>query len=48
MDGAVNLTADVTQGAGAVASAGQTGRLRNYLAAALGVTALIVVVVLLT
>ncbi len=43
VDGAVNLTAAATQGAGAVASTAQSGRVRNYLAAALGVTAVAVV-----
>jgi hypothetical protein len=44
VDGAVNLTADVAQGAGAVVATAQTGRIRNYLAAAIGVTALAVVI----
>jgi NADH-quinone oxidoreductase subunit L len=48
VDGAVNLTADLAQGAGAAVSAGQTGRIRNYLAAAIGATALLVVILLLT
>jgi NADH-quinone oxidoreductase subunit L len=47
VDGAVNLTADVTQGAGALASAAQTGRVRNYLGAAIGITAVAVFVLLL-
>ena len=47
VDGAVNLTADVAQGAGALGSAAQTGRVRNYLTMALGTTVLIVLVILL-
>ena len=47
VDGAVNLTADLTQGAGAVAATAQTGRIRNYLAAAIGVTAVVVVLLLI-
>jgi NADH-quinone oxidoreductase subunit L len=43
IDGAVNLTADMTEGAGAVAASAQTGRIRNYLAAAVGVTAVVIV-----
>ncbi|MHC4133625.1 MAG: NADH-quinone oxidoreductase subunit L [Planctomycetota bacterium] len=43
IDGAVNLTADLTEGAGAVAASAQTGRIRNYLAAAVGVTAVVIV-----
>jgi len=42
VDGAVNLTADVAQGAGAVVSTAQTGRVRNYIAAALGLTAVVI------
>jgi NADH-quinone oxidoreductase subunit L len=43
VDGAVNLTASTAQGAGAAASAAQSGKLRNYITAALGVTALAIV-----
>jgi len=43
VDGAVTMTAEVTQGVGAVVSAAQTGRVRNYLAGALGATAVAVV-----
>ena len=43
VDGAVNMTASVTQGAGAAVATAQTGRLRNYLATAVGVTAVVVV-----
>ena len=44
VDGAVNLAADVAEGAGAVVSTAQTGRVRNYLTAAIGVTAAAVLV----
>ncbi|MHC4549935.1 MAG: NADH-quinone oxidoreductase subunit L [Planctomycetota bacterium] len=47
VDGAVNLTADVTEGVGAVAASAQTGRIRNYLAAAVGFTAVVVVLLVL-
>ena len=43
IDGAVNLAADMTEGVGAVAASAQTGRIRNYLAAAVGVTAVVIV-----
>ncbi|MHC4954194.1 MAG: NADH-quinone oxidoreductase subunit L [Planctomycetota bacterium] len=43
VDGAVTLTAEVAQGAGAVVSTAQTGRVRNYLAGAIGATAVAVV-----
>ena len=43
VDGAVTMTANVAQGAGAVVSTAQTGRVRNYLAGAIGATALVVV-----
>jgi NADH-quinone oxidoreductase subunit L len=46
VDGAVNLTADVAQGAGAVVSTAQTGKLRNYLATALGITAVVILLIL--
>jgi hypothetical protein len=45
VDGAVNLAADVAEGAGAMVATAQTGRIRNYLAAALGLTALAVVLI---
>ena len=48
VDGAANLVSDVAQGAGAVGAAAQTGRVRNYLAMALGATAIAVVVLLFT
>jgi len=47
VDGAVNLTADLTEGAGAVVSTAQTGRVRNYLAAASGATVVAVAVLLI-
>jgi len=47
VDGAVNLAADVAQGAGAVVSTAQNGRIRNYLGAAIGITAAAVVLLLL-
>ncbi|MHC4339881.1 MAG: NADH-quinone oxidoreductase subunit L [Planctomycetota bacterium] len=47
VDGAVNLTADVAQGAGAVVSTAQTGKLRNYLATALGITAVVILFILI-
>ncbi len=47
VDGAVNLTADLAEGAGAVASAAQTGRLRNYLGMAVGVTAVVLLLLLM-
>jgi NADH-quinone oxidoreductase subunit L len=47
VDGAVNLTADTAQGAGAVVATAQTGRLRNYLAAAIGITAVVLILLLL-
>jgi len=43
VDGAVTLSADVAQGAGAVVSTAQTGRIRNYLAGAIGATAVVIV-----
>jgi NADH-quinone oxidoreductase subunit L len=46
VDGAVQLTADIAQGAGAVVSTAQTGRVRNYLAGAVGVTAVVVCAVI--
>ena len=48
VDGAVLLTADVAHGAGAAGAAAQNGRVRNYLAMAIGATAVVVVVLLLT
>ena len=48
VDGAVNLAGDVAQGAGAVGAAAQNGRVRNYLAMALGATAIAIVVLLFT
>ena len=45
--GAVNLTADAAQGAGGALSTAQTGRVRNYVAAALGLTAVAVALILL-
>jgi len=42
VDGAVNLTADAAEGAGAVVATAQSGRIRNYLAMAIGVTAAVV------
>ena len=47
VDGAVNGVADVTQAAGAVASAAQTGRLRNYLTAAVFTTAIGLLILIL-
>ena len=47
VDGAVNLTADLAEGAGAVASAAQSGRLRNYLGMAVGATAVALLLLLL-
>jgi len=47
VDGAVHVTADIAQGAGAAVSAAQSGRIRNYLAGAVGVTAVVVCAVLL-
>jgi hypothetical protein len=44
VDGAVNLTADLAQGAGAAVATVQTGRIRNYLATALGVAAVVIAV----
>jgi NADH-quinone oxidoreductase subunit L len=44
VDGAVNLTADVAEGAGAMVATAQTGRIRNYITAALGLTAVAVVI----
>jgi len=44
VDGAVHLTAGAAQGAGAAAATAQSGRLRNYVAAAVGAMAAIVVV----
>jgi len=43
VDGAVTTTAAVAQGAGAVVSAAQTGRVRNYITGALGTTAVVLV-----
>ena len=43
VDGSVTLVADVAQGAGAVVSTAQTGRIRNYLAGAIGATAVVIV-----
>jgi NADH-quinone oxidoreductase subunit L len=45
VDGAVNLTADTAEGAGAMVATAQTGRIRNYLAAAMGLTAVVVVLI---
>ncbi len=45
VDGAVNLAADAAQGAGAVVATAQSGRIRNYLAAAIGLTAVAVVLI---
>jgi len=45
VDGAVNLTADTAEGAGALVATAQTGRIRNYLAAAIGLTAVVVVLI---
>jgi hypothetical protein len=47
VDGAVQVTADLAQGAGAAVSTAQSGRIRNYLAGAVGVTAVVVCAVLL-
>jgi len=47
VDGAVHVTADLAQGAGAAVAAAQSGRIRNYLAGAVGVTAVVVCAVLL-
>ncbi|MFQ5845382.1 MAG: proton-conducting transporter membrane subunit, partial [Planctomycetota bacterium] len=47
VDGAVNLVADVTEAAGAVAVTAQTGRLRNYLFGAIAVTTAVLLVLLL-
>jgi NADH-quinone oxidoreductase subunit L len=47
VDGAVNLVADVAEAAGAVAVTSQTGRLRNYLFGAIGVTTAVLLVLLL-
>jgi len=47
VDGAVNGVADVTHAAGAVASAAQTGRLRNYLTAAVFATAIGLLILIL-
>jgi NADH-quinone oxidoreductase subunit L len=46
VDGAVHLTADLAQGAGAVVATAQSGRVRNYLAGAVGVTAVVVCAVI--
>jgi len=43
VDGAVHLTADAAQGAGALVGAAQDGRVRNYLAMAIGVTAVSII-----
>ncbi len=48
VDGAANLVSDVAQGAGALGAAAHTGRVRNYLAMALGATAIAVLVLLFT
>jgi NADH-quinone oxidoreductase subunit L len=48
VDGAVNFTADAAQGAGAAVSRVQTGRLRNYLATAMTITAVVIFVILVT
>ena len=45
VDGAVNLTADMAEGAGAMVATAQTGRIRNYLAAAIGLTAVVVALI---
>jgi NADH-quinone oxidoreductase subunit L len=45
VDGAVNLAADAAEGAGAAVATAQSGRIRNYLAAAIGVTAVAVVLI---
>jgi len=45
VDGAVNLAADAAQGAGAVVATAQSGKIRNYLAAAIGLTAVAVVLI---
>jgi len=47
VDGAVNLTAHVAEDAGDLVSAAQTGRIRNYLAAALGLTAVAIALILI-
>ena len=47
IDGAVNLSADAAQGAGGALSTAQTGRVRNYVAAALGLTAAAVALILI-
>jgi len=47
VDGAVHVAADIAQGAGAAVSAAQSGRIRNYLAGAVGVTAVVICAVLL-
>ena len=46
VDGAVHRAADVAQGAGALVSTAQSGRVRNYLTGAVGVTAVVVCAVL--
>ena len=47
VDGAVNLIADATDAVGGVASSAQTGRIRNYLGAAIGITTVVLLVILL-
>ncbi len=44
VDGAVNLAADAAKGAGALVGTAQSGRVRNYLAMAIGVTAVSIIV----
>ncbi len=46
VDGLVHLTADSAQGAGAVVASAQTGKIRNYVAMAVGATALVLLVLL--
>jgi NADH-quinone oxidoreductase subunit L len=45
VDGAVNLAADTAEGAGAMVATAQTGRIRNYLAVAIGLTAAVVALI---
>jgi NADH-quinone oxidoreductase subunit L len=47
VDGAVNLTAHVSEDAGDLVSTAQTGRIRNYLAAALGLMAVAIALILI-
>jgi NADH-quinone oxidoreductase subunit L len=45
VDGAVNLAGDMAEGAGAAVATAQSGRIRNYLAAAIGLTAIAVALI---